>query len=156
MKRVGFCEMPRKKRPKNSLLPRILILAGLGLVAAVILMTKEIPKAATVPAELPEKQLAQALAEGKPTLAFYHSNNCKSCLEMVDIVNQVFPAFRSSVELVDINVYDPQNAQLLNLAGIRYIPTLIFYDSTGRSQTSVGVMEASGLREMLQSLSEGR
>lgn len=145
-----------KKRNQNSLLARGLILAGLLVVAVMLLIIKEKPQAAATPNELPEAQLAGALAAKKPVLAFYHSNNCQSCVEMIDIVNQVIPDFASSVVLVDINVYDQQNAALLQKARIQYIPTLIFYDTTGQNETQVGVMQAPELREKLASISEGR
>ncbi|MFO7635516.1 MAG: hypothetical protein R6W76_23420 [Caldilinea sp.] len=42
------------------------------------------------PQELPEVQLMRALENGAPTLAFFHSNTCDSCKEMMAVVQQ-FP-----------------------------------------------------------------
>jgi hypothetical protein len=106
--------------------------------------------------ELPDAQLGRLLAEGKPTLAFFHSNSCDQCIQMTKIIQQVYPDFASSVALVDVDVYDDRNGGLLRKADIRYIPTLIFHDRTGRTQTSVGVMEPARLRQQLLLLGEGQ
>ena len=135
--------------------PTIALLFALVLVGAVLYGKSQAqPDAATLPTsgELPETQLSRYLAAGKPTLGFYHSNTCDQCIQMTKIIDQLYPEFASSVALVDVNVYDARNSELLRKAGIRYIPTLIFYDRTGRTQTSVGVMEAAKLRQQLQVL----
>jgi len=104
------------------------------------------------PALLPEAQLDQLLAAGKPTLAFFHSTTCVPCIKMTQIVQEVYPEFADSVALVDVNVYDKRNASLLQRARIRAIPTLIFIDRTGQGQGYMGVMEPDALREQLQAL----
>jgi len=83
---------------------------------------------------------------------FFHSNNCMQCIRMIEIVEQVYPDFSESVPLVDVNVYDERNGDLLQRAGIRFIPTLVFVDRTGQRQEHVGVMEPDALREQLQQL----
>jgi thiol:disulfide interchange protein len=70
-------------------------------------------------------------------------------------VAQVYPEFSSTVTLVDVNVYDEYNAALLQRVGLQYIPTLIFYDHTGKGQVSVGVMEDEQLRQTLAALAGG-
>lgn len=104
------------------------------------------------PALLPEAQLDQLLAAGKPTLAFFHSTTCVPCIKMTQIVQEVYPEFAESVALVDVNVYDKRNASLLQRARIRAIPTLIFIDRTGQGRGYMGVMEPDALREQLQAL----
>ena len=71
---------------------------------------------------------------------------------MIETVERVFPEFAGSVDLVDINVYDSKNEPLLQKVGLQYIPTLIFFDRYGQSQTSVGVMETDELHQRLTSL----
>lgn len=72
---------------------------------------------------------------------------------MTEIVNQVYPAFSQSVALVDVNVYDERNANLLSRAGIRVIPTLIFFNQQGQGQMTMGVMQPEQFRQQLQMLS---
>jgi thioredoxin-like negative regulator of GroEL len=150
-------------------------LVGLGLVVAGVLTLKSqlqptpappagqqaspsVSTGATAPAasgqsQLPEAQLDQLMARGQPTLAFFHSNTCDQCIQMTEIVNQVYPAFSQSVALVDVNVYDERNANLLSRAGIRVIPTLIFFNQQGQGQMTMGVMQPEQFRQQLQMLS---
>lgn len=81
---------------------------------------------------------------------------CFECTRMIAIVEQVYPEFAGSVALVDVNVYDAQNQRLLQEVKLQFIPTQIFCDRAGRSQTTVGVMQPEQLRQQLQALSEGQ
>lgn len=113
------------------------------------------PEAALPAANLPpEAQLEHWLAAGKPTLAFFHSDNCIQCIRMMEIVDLVYPDFAGAVALVDVNVYDQQNQNLLQRADIRLIPTMIFIDQAGQAQGFMGVMEPEVFREQLQRLAE--
>ncbi len=106
------------------------------------------------PSPLPEAQLDQFLAQGRPILAFFHSNTCAQCIHMTKVVQQVYPEFADTVALVDVNVYDQRNQNLLQRASIRVIPTLILIDRAQQGQGHTGMMEPAALREQLQSLSE--
>ncbi len=149
----------KRNRHKALRLPQFLIIGGIILVVFVILIIKQGQKPVDTqmvnPANTPTEQLDRALQSGQPTLAFFHSNNCQQCIVMMDTVAQVYPEFTESVTLVDVNVYDEQNEALLKRVGLQYIPTLIFYDRSGRGQVSVGVMEAETLRQTLAYLAEG-
>ncbi len=149
--------MPKKSRPKKKyLLPRILVVAGVLILAILILVFKQDrdfnDAATSTPVSIAELQLDRALQAGEPTLAFFHSDNCKQCIVMMETVGQVYPEFSTLVTLVDVNVYDMKNAGLLKSVGLQYIPTLIFYDQSGEKQVSVGVMEAEQLRQTLAAL----
>jgi thioredoxin-like negative regulator of GroEL len=110
------------------------------------------PIDAANPDTLPEQQLEQLMQTGIPTLAFFHSNNCEQCLQMVEIVEKVYTEFTPSVGLVDVNVYDERNASLLQMARISVIPTLVFFDSKGQGEVFMGVMQPEQLRERLRAL----
>jgi thiol-disulfide isomerase/thioredoxin len=147
--------MPRKRKPRNSPQAKFLAIGGIALLVIAILMLKGKPEPAqpvSLPNEPAEAQLDRALQAGQPTLAFFHSNNCQQCLDMMEIVDLVYPEFTGSVVLVDINVYDESNQALLKRVGLQYIPTLIFYDTRGQGRVSVGVMEAATLRQTLVEL----
>lgn len=150
--------MPKKVRRKSSPLPKVLVIAGIVLVASVILILKSQSKAVPISARinvLPEAQLERALQARQPTLAFYHSTSCKQCIVMMDIVGQVYPEYVDSIMLIDIDVYDESNVPLLNEVGLQFIPTLMFYDHHGKRQVHVGIMEADQLRQTLANLAEG-
>jgi len=145
-------------KKKTARLPQVLALGGLGsLVLAVVLLKSrpaEETRAETADV-LPQEQLAQVLQAGKPALAFFHSNTCQECIEMIGIVGDVYPKFADTVALVDVNVYDERNAAMLQEVGLQFIPTLIFYDQDGQAEVFVGVMPAEQLRQRLASLAEG-
>ncbi|MBN2006477.1 MAG: thioredoxin family protein [Anaerolineae bacterium] len=105
--------------------------------------------------ESPEAHLDRLLEEGQPVFAFFHSTTCYQCTEMDKIVQQVHPAFADQVALVDVNVYDDANQTLLQRAGIRVIPTLIFIDRAGAGQGYNGLMPAEQLQEALTTLAAG-
>jgi thiol:disulfide interchange protein len=139
--------------------PLQLIIVGIVTLAAVfILLVKEQPQAAAPSVgssgALPEAQLDRALKASQPALAFFHSNSCEQCIIMIDTVKQVYPEFSSSVALVDVNVYDPENEALLRAARIQFIPTLVFYNQEGQAEMHVGVMDPDALRARLSRLSE--
>lgn len=151
--------MTKKRRPKKaSGQPRLLIVAGVLGVAALVLLLKggaKDPAGGAASGELPAAQLQAALSEGRPTLAFFHSTTCDQCIEMTGIVADVYPEFDDSITLVDVNVYDERNAALLDQMRIQYIPTLILFDRAGNGRIAVGVMDAAVLREALTALAEG-
>jgi thiol:disulfide interchange protein len=154
--------MPKTKRRKQKAAhyPKLLVLGGFMSLVAVFLGVKasqEEPQSpfAHDPNQLAEVQLDQALEARWPVLAFFHSNNCVQCLIMVDLVAEVYPEFQERVVLVDVDVYDDLNRPLLGRVRLQYIPTLIFYDRTGKTTSHVGVMEASDLMANLKDLAGG-
>lgn len=102
-----------------------------------------------------EALLDQYLAEGKPTFVFFHSNNCQSCIDMIAIVDHVYPEFEDTIALVDVNVYDSANQNLLRRANIYSIPTQVFIDRAGQGKVAMGVMSPEDLRTQLLELAEG-
>ncbi len=150
--------MPKQHHRKPSRQTQFLAIGGVALLVLAVFVFKEKAQTAvpiansTEPAEV---QFDRALADRQLILAFFHSNNCRQCLIMIDTVSQVYPDFSTSVALVDVNVYDDNNSKLLKRVGLQFIPTLIFYDHEGKEKVSVGVMEAEQLRQTLVALVEG-
>lgn len=144
----------RNKTIQNT--SRFLILAGFLVILAAILLLKDGETSVQTTGISPQEQLAQALNAGKPVLAFYHSNNCQSCIDMIAVVNQVYPEFKDDVILVDVNVYDQQNQALIRNIGLQFIPTQMFYDRSGTQSSVVGVMQPDSLRDSLRAISSGQ
>lgn len=168
------------KAPGNQRLIQIVIIAGVVLVAAGLLLLKnrtaepaavappqhrlgagvatlQVPAGdeiqdtlAALPGELPQAHLERLLAAGQPTLAFFHSNNCAQCTKMMKIVADVYPEFEGSVALVDVDVYDPQNRELLVQAQIHSIPTQIFYNAAGEGKLTVGALPTQVFRTYMR------
>lgn len=148
----------KRAAERNRRLIQVAVLIALAGVIGAILIAKNQPPPALQAGDdtLPEQHLDQLMQAGVPTLAFFHSNNCQQCLEMVDIVKQVYPQFQGTVGLVDINVYDPRNTRLLEMARIRVIPTLVFYDHQGQGEVHMGVMQPDVLRAKFETLAARR
>ncbi|MFN7037097.1 MAG: thioredoxin family protein [Bellilinea sp.] len=132
---------------------RWLILAAILAVAGVILWQKN-QKSPNQPAlaEPAEVQFERNLQQQKPMLAFFHSTDCHSCIEMMELVDEVYPQFQQEVALVDVNVYDAANQNLLRRARILSIPTQIFIKRDGSGKVFLGVMSKEQLRQELQQL----
>ena len=146
--------MPRKhKRPARKRPPILLILVGVALLLIAIFALKS-GDSAPAGASL-EVQLDQALKDGHPTFVFLHSLDCIPCKEMMVVVAEVYPEFKDSIALVDVDVYDQSNISLMRRERLQVIPTLVFYDRQGRRQTFIGVMQAEQLRDTLQAISAG-
>ena len=144
-----------KKRVSH--LPQVLALGGLGLLVLAVILLKSRPAEETRAEAgdvLPQEQLEQVLQAGQPALAFFHSNTCQQCIEMIGIVDEVYPDFSGSVALVDVNVYDGRNSALLRQVELQFIPTLICYDQNGEAEVFIGVMTAEQLRQRLTALAE--
>jgi len=147
----------KKNNNNRSPWPKILILAGIALVVAVIFIVKNQSDELleTTTNQTAEALLDQYMSEGKPTFIFFHSNNCQSCIDMIAIVDQVYPEFEDKISLVDVNVYDPANQDLLRRAKIYSIPTQVFIDRAGQGKVAMGVMSPEDLRTQLLALAEG-
>ncbi len=103
--------------------------------------------------EVPEERFDRLFLENKPIFAFFHSNSCQRCINMMKVVEEVFPEYEGKVFLVDINVYDEQNRNLLQKAQIQAIPTQIFINSSGETFQTIGLMTADQLRSELENIS---
>lgn len=134
---------------------RYILLAVILLLAGAILWFKNQAKPAVSAADQPaEVQFDLYLQQKKPMLAFFHSTDCYSCVEMMDLVAEVYPQYDDSVELVDVNVYDSANQNLLRRARILSIPTQIFIDENGTGKVIIGVMTREQLEQELQRLTD--
>ncbi len=140
---------------------QLLVLTGVA--AAVVLLVSMKGAATGAPAarmpvatEAPETALDRAIAAGRPTLAFFHSRTCESCIEMSKTVGEVYPLFRQTVALVDVDVYDPQNESMLTTGRIVAIPTVVLIDRGGNGKWYPGTMTDDELRALLAALVAGR
>lgn len=77
--------------------------------------------------------LAQALANGKPTLAEFGSNSCIPCKKMKPILDELSTSYQGKLNVVIVEVYD--NMALTRQYGIMAIPTQIIFDSSGKEVT---------------------
>lgn len=148
----------KEKSKPIGRLTKILVLVGLAILVLVVIIIKnpekEIESEVLPTTESAEVQLDRYLEAGTPIFIFFHSNNCQSCIDMMAVVDEVYPAFSEKVALVDVNVYDSANQNLLERARISSIPTQVFIDTTGAGNGILGVMSADELTQQLQVLIE--
>ncbi len=152
-----------KKTPNRKPILNILLIVGVVAISITILIFKNQDQPAetvvaesAAPQETLEEKLDRLLEEGEPIFLFFHSNNCHSCIVMVETVTQVFPDYMNEVALLDIDVYDESNQSILRRAGITTIPTQIFIDRNGQGQTVLGTMESDILRDHLSQIIKGK
>lgn len=100
----------------------------------------------------PEEQVDHYMEVGQAAFVFFHSDNCQSCIDMMGVVDEVYPEFQEVLPIVDVNVYDPLNQNLLSRARVTGIPTQLFLAADGSGKISVGVMSPEQLREQLNLL----
>jgi len=170
----------KPKAPKTNWFLAVLVIASIGVVIFGIVLLKERPQEAVAltaaqasnpaavsgptaaqasnPAAMngpfkptsPSNQLDQALAAGKPTLVFMHSTTCQSCIDMMKVVDKVYPEFAGQIALIDVDVNDNANGPVMQLLGLRYIPTVVVFDSQGQKSQNVGAMKADAFRTFLR------
>jgi thiol-disulfide isomerase/thioredoxin len=128
-----------------------LILAGIALLIVADIFLKNGNEAPATTGSL-ENQLDQALQKNDPTFIFLHSTDCIPCMEMMDVVAEVYPEFDDSVVLIDVDVYDQRNVNILRSESLQAIPTLVFYDDQGKRQMHIGVLQPDQLRAVLLAL----
>jgi len=154
--------MPAKNSSKSKskptgLLPKILIIAGIVILVVVVFLLKNQPAKTEVPVDkLPETQLDWYLANHQPVFVFFHSTTCQTCIDMMGVVDQIYPEFKDQVGLVDVNVYQTWNENLLSRARITNIPTQVFINEKGEGKTLIGGMQPDELRAELHTLAEGQ
>lgn len=141
---------------KTGFLPTILILAGIFIIVTVVFLLKNKPESKLdLTAKAPEDQMNWYLENEQPVFVFFHSTTCKTCTDMMSIVDQVYPEFKDQVGLIDVDVYDSFNENLIRSAGITNIPTQVFIDGEGEGKTMIGGMQPEELRAQLQALAAG-
>ncbi|GAB4489441.1 MAG: thioredoxin family protein [Anaerolineales bacterium] len=145
----------RRKQLAKKQPPTLLILGGIALLLIAVFAFKSGGNTSDSRNSL-ENQLNQALTEHRPTFVFLHSLECIPCKAMMEVVDQVYPAFQDSVVLIDVDVYDQNNTNILRRENLQSIPTLVFYDANGNRQMFIGVMEPDQFRQTLGALAAGK
>jgi len=104
----------------------------------------------------PEAQVDWVLRNSRAALISFHSNNCKPCIAMTDLVGRVWPDYAGRLILIDVLTTEASNASLVQRAGIRSIPTTFFVDSGGQGRGYVGLIAEESLRAELDRLAGGQ
>ena len=100
----------------------------------------------------PEAQVDWVLRNGRPALFLFHSTNCKPCIAMTALVEQIRPDYEGRVVFVDVITNDAANAAVVRRAGIQSIPTTFFISSSGEGRGYIGLMKEEDVRAELDKL----
>jgi thiol:disulfide interchange protein len=144
--------MPKRKHHVRKQPPALWVLAGIILLLVAIFTFKNGSDNTPVSAASLESQLDQALKDGRPTFVFLHSLDCIPCKEMMGVVADVYPSFQESVVLIDVDIYKQGNENIMRREQLQSIPTLVFYDTTGKRQMFIGAMSPDKFRDTLTQL----
>ena len=140
---------------KNSHLT-IYILGGVILLVIATALFKTISADKRNPVtEAPDVQLERYQAQAKPVMVFFHSPDCRSCLQVQKSIDEVYPEFKESVGLVDVAVLEPVNQDYVKRTGVHSTPTLIFIGISGTEKVVAGEISAEALRNELIALIGG-
>lgn len=71
---------------------------------------------------------------------------------MMGVVADVYPSFQETVVLIDVDIYKQGNENIIRHEGLQSIPTLVFYDSTGKRQMFIGAMSPNKFCDTLTQL----
>jgi thiol:disulfide interchange protein len=144
-----------EQMPKELSKPtRVMILSVVLLLIAVTLVVKFIilPPSALSGSRSAQETLDTYLAQGMPVMVYFYSDSCSSCREMETVIDEVYPPFRATVAMIEVNVYDEKNKDLIEKTGVQITPTTLFIDKTGRRLLVPEKMSAEELRTQLSAL----
>jgi thiol-disulfide isomerase/thioredoxin len=106
------------------------------------------------PSAAPE-QVAWVLRNERPALLLFHSTTCVACKAMAQRVGAVEADYQDRIAFIDVLVSDRANGGLIQMAGVRSIPTTVFVTAAGEGQGIVGALPEEALRGFLDELAEG-
>jgi thiol-disulfide isomerase/thioredoxin len=109
------------------------------------------PQAGSWPAD-PAAQVDWVLENKKAALILFHSTNCKPCIAMTALVEEIRPDYAEQIVFVDVVTNDTANATLVRRAGIQTIPTTYFITSSGTGHGYIGLMKEEDVRAELDKL----
>ncbi len=113
-------------------------------------MTVIAPESNTNTAE----EFSSALKSGRPVLVDFGSNSCIPCRQLRPILQEIRKEQAGKLEVLVIDVYKNQN--LSGEYRIQVIPTLVFFDSTGKEMfRQQGFMPKATLMEQLKKIGVG-
>jgi thiol-disulfide isomerase/thioredoxin len=100
----------------------------------------------------PAAQVEWILRNNQPAMVLFHSTNCKPCIAMTALVEQIRGDYEDRIVFIDVVTNEVANAALVRQAGIQAIPTTIFVTSSGEGRGHLGLMKEEDLRAELTKL----
>ena len=105
------------------------------------------------PATNTDQEFKIALMSGKPVLADFGSNKCIPCRQLRPILKEVEKEMAGKAHILIIDIYN--FGKLAREHRIQLIPTLIFFDSSGKEiYRHMGVWDKKSIIDKLKSAGE--
>jgi thioredoxin-like negative regulator of GroEL len=92
---------------------------------------------------------------GIPSVVSFSTGNCPACLEQKKVFTELRGALAGKARFLSVNVVAdrPENRQAIQEFRIQYVPTIVFFDSTGQAvDVHVGYLTADQLRTRLREM----
>jgi len=100
-------------------------------------------------------QLTEHRTAGDAVVVYFHSPDCSSCEQVQASLNTVYPEFKNSVILLDVDVTNLRERALVEQVGVQTAPTLLLVNAAGEEKVIVGEISPEDLRSELVTLSGG-
>jgi thioredoxin-like negative regulator of GroEL len=140
----------------NSKIRSIAITLGVILfVILVALLKNTAQERAWLNLEPATDRAAAYRAAGQPLVVYFHSPDCSSCAQVQDALDLVYPEFKDTVALLDVDVTSRRERAFVDASGVKITPTLLFIDSSGAEKLFAGEIENDVLRVELSTLAGG-
>ncbi len=144
-------KVQNKKRLRS-----ILIVLGVVLFVVLVAVFKNLAaERKWLTSESVVSQLEEYRAAGQPVLVFFHSPDCSSCLVVQRSIDEVYPEFKNTIALLDLDVTDKRERDLVERTGVQTTPTLLLVNAGGSEKLIVGEISPADLRAELDTLAGG-
>lgn len=145
---------PNEEKDLNSSQRLFLVLLSIFLVVSLFFFKNEFKPSFTLDqlarnSPLPE----EALSNGRPTIIEFYADWCEACKEMAPSMISVKKRNENKLDVVLLDVDNPQWIDLIDKYDVRGIPQLNFFDENGDFRGfSLGVKNESELNDIFYAL----
>ena len=98
---------------------------------------------------------AQTVQSGRPQVVKFTSAMCLDCQTMNKIMKEIFPKYKDSITLTEIQVQDQNsfNQDQIKKYNVTLVPTIILLDSTGKQVRRIeGAISQEEMEKCLKGL----
>ncbi len=133
-----------------------LIILGVVVIVALVAVLKETADTRNwLNREPAAAKLVVHRAAGDAVVVFFHSPDCSSCEQVRSSLDAVYPEFKNSVVLLDVDVTEMRERPLVEQIGVQTAPTLLLVNANGEEKMIVGEISPQDLRAELSALAGG-
>lgn len=106
--------------------------------ASALADNEDISQADAMPAVVNAQEQSDVVVESKPKIIKFTAHWCKSCREMEPVLERLEKRYRDRIDVVVVDVDDPENARLMDEYSVSVLPTVVFIASNGDRCVTTG------------------